>query len=165
MAESTETQLAETLEALQAEPTVRDALIEREILLREDFPSLERDLVLVIQGVRRCGKSTLLRQIAKREGVAERAIFVNFEDPRLADRLDHRLLDAIVRFHEGKSKRNTYYFFDEIQNVAGWEKWLHIQLERKKRHFVVTGSNSELLGGKMATALTGRHLTRRSRSI
>lgn len=133
--------------------------IPRDILKLETFPALERDLVLVIQGVRRCGKSTLLRQIAERENVGSQSIFINFEDPRLSDRLDFNLLDEIVHFHESKSKKNTFYFFDEIQNVKGWEKWLHVQLERKRRHFVVTGSNSNLLGGNLATALTGRHLT------
>jgi uncharacterized protein len=53
----------------------------------------------------------------------------------------------------------VYYFFDEIQNVKGWEKWLHVQLERRQRYFVVSGSNANLLSGKLALALTGRHLT------
>jgi uncharacterized protein len=131
----------------------------RDVLIENRIPPLERDLAIVIQGVRRCGKSTLLRQIAHREDVASRAIFINFEDPRLSDRLDYRILDAIVAFHESKSKKNVFYFFDEIQNVSGWEKWLHIQLEAKKRYFVITGSNANLLGGKLSTALTGRHLT------
>lgn len=65
----------------------------------------------------------------------------------------------MVAFHEGRSKRNQYYFLDEIQNVAGWEKWLHIQLERKQRFFVITGSNYNLLGGNLASALTGRHIS------
>jgi uncharacterized protein len=136
-----------------------DVGILRDVVTDELIPPLEKDLALVIQGVRRCGKSTLLRQIAAREDVAGRAIFVNFEDPRLSDRLDYRLLDDIVGFHESRSKKNLYYFFDEIQNVSGWEKWLHIQLERKHRYFVVTGSNSNLLNGKLAMALTGRHIT------
>jgi uncharacterized protein len=146
------------------ESIVQDAVnhepgVLRDILLHDALPPLERDLALVIQGVRRCGKSTLLRQIAARENIANRAIFVNFEDPRLSDKLDYRILDEICQFHERKSKKNLYYFFDEIQNVTGWEKWLHIQLERKQRYFVVTGSNSNLLGGKLALALTGRHIT------
>jgi uncharacterized protein len=136
-----------------------DVGILRDVVVQEKIPQLEKDLALVIQGVRRCGKSTLLRQIAARENVAGRAIFVNFEDPRLSDRLDYRLLDDIIAFHESSSKKNVYYFFDEIQNVAGWEKWLHIQLERRSRYFVVTGSNSNLLDGKLAMALTGRHIT------
>ena len=144
--------------ALEGAGDTRDD-IERDALSDPNLPALERDIVLVIQGVRRCGKSTLMRQIAAREGISERAVFVNFEDPRLSDRLDHTLLDDIVRTHEHRSKRNTYYFFDEIQNVKGWEKWLHVQLEQRKRHFVVSGSNANLLGGKLGTALTGRHLT------
>jgi uncharacterized protein len=149
----------EILESIVGDSIERDPGILRDVVEQDVLPPLERDLALVIQGVRRCGKSTLLRQIAAKENVASRAIFINFEDPRLSDRLDYRILDEIVQFHEKKSKKNLYYFFDEIQNVAGWEKWLHIQLERKQRYFVVTGSNSNLLGGKLALALTGRHIT------
>jgi uncharacterized protein len=147
------------LAELAEEATQLDLGIARDVILDNQLPALERDLAIVIQGVRRCGKSTLLRQIAARENVASRSIFVNFEDPRLSDRLDYRILDDIVAFQEGMSKKNVYYFFDEIQNVQGWEKWLHVQLERKQRYFVITGSNSNLLGGKLSTALTGRHLT------
>jgi predicted AAA+ superfamily ATPase len=131
----------------------------RDVLHNDQVAPLERDLALVIQGVRRCGKSTLLRQIAAREDIVDRSIFINFEDPRFSDRLDYRLLDEVVEFHEGRSKRNRYFFLDEIQNVAGWEKWLHIQLERKQRFFVITGSNYNLLGGELSSALTGRHIS------
>jgi uncharacterized protein len=151
--------IPEVLEEIVADEAYADTGTLRDVLVDDQLPMLERDLVIVIQGVRRCGKSTLLRQIAARQDVSDRAIFVNFEDPRLSDRLDYRILDEIVTFQEKRSKKNLYYFFDEIQNVHGWEKWLHIQLERKKRYFVVTGSNSTLLGGELATALTGRHLS------
>jgi uncharacterized protein len=150
--------IAEILAAVVADSPTETGM-QRDIVTSDLLPPLEKDLALVIQGVRRCGKSTLLRQIAARDDVASRAIFINFEDPRLSDRLDFRLLDDIVHFHESSSKKNVYYFFDEIQNVKGWEKWLHIQLERKSRYFVITGSNANLLGGDLATALTGRHIT------
>lgn len=150
---------AEFLAAMADESRAREIGILRDVLLNNELGPLERDIALVIQGVRRCGKSTLLHQIAKRQDLTDHAIFVNFEDPRFSDRLDYRLLDEIVAFHEGRSKRNRYYFFDEIQNVSGWEKWLHVQLERKQRFFVVTGSNSNLLAGQLSSALTGRHLS------
>lgn len=121
------------------------------------------DLIWVVQGVRRGGKSTLLTQLASQlELDAKRCFFVNFEDPRLSQGLDHTLLDQIVAV----ATRHTpdadarYFFFDEIQNVDGWERWLHRQVERpKSSRFVVTGSNAALLGGKLATSLTGRHRT------
>ncbi len=145
------------LSEIQAEMLQGPLGIKRDILLQKIVP--EKDLVVAIQGVRRCGKSTLLRQIAHEQGILEKAFFINFEDPRLSDILDYRLLDQIVKFHETNSNSAPVFFLDEIQNVDQWEKWLHIQLEKKKRSFVITGSNSTLLSGKLGTSLTGRHLT------
>ena len=104
-------------------------------------------------------KSILMKQVIEQRNLAGDAIYINFEDPRFADMLDHRLLDAIVSFHEKEKRKNYYYFFDEIQNVKNWEKWLHIKLAKRKRFFIISGSNSTLLSGKLGTALTGRHLT------
>jgi predicted AAA+ superfamily ATPase len=76
--------------------------------------------------------------------------------------LDHSLLSHIVTLFRKKisSEIPCYFFFDEIQNVSQWEKWLHIQFERpKNNYFILTGSNSCLLSGEFATALTGRHIT------
>lgn len=124
---------------------------------------LSRDLALIIQGVRRCGKSTLLAQLTFYYKLPqEQCCFCNFEDPRLLDDLNHTLLTRIVKLAREKfpAARPCYFFFDEIQNVEEWEKWLHTQLERpKQNYFVLTGSNSSLLSGEFATALTGRHIS------
>lgn len=125
--------------------------------------ALQNDLVLVIQGVRRCGKSTLMAQIMTTLQLNPLdCTFVNFEDPRLSDALDFQLLDAIRHSaHQRRPKAKRHYFFlDEIQNVAGWQKWLHTKSERPGAdYFVITGSNAALLSGDLATALTGRHTT------
>ena len=133
-----------------------DLGIDRELLGKIE---LRKDLVLVIQGVRRSGKSTLMKQIIRKLELGGQAIYVDFEDPRFADQLDYRLLDTIVKYHESEKRDNYYYFFDEIQNIDKWEKWLHMQVEKKKRFFIISGSNSTLLSGRLATALTGRHRT------
>ncbi|MBI4405285.1 MAG: ATP-binding protein [Deltaproteobacteria bacterium] len=121
------------------------------------------ELILVIQGVRRCGKSTLLTQIMTQKKIRPTACyFINFEDPRLSEDLTPKLLDTLVALAKAENKENTplYFFLDEIQVVDDWEKWLHKQVERPStNHFVVTGSNATLLGGRMSTALTGRHRT------
>lgn len=132
----------------------------RKIALPEQ---LHTDLVLIIQGVRRCGKSTLLMQLPKQYNlnIAD-CYYCNFEDPRLLGSLDHTLLSQIVTLarQEVPAERACYFFLDEIQNVKNWEKWLHTQLERpKNNYFIVTGSNAALLSGEFATALTGRHIT------
>lgn len=125
--------------------------------------TLEPDLVLVIQGVRRCGKSTLLTQIMEHMRLdPQQCTFVNFEDPRLSHALDFTLLDRIVEHAEtrGVSQDAHYFFFDEIQVVDGWEKWLHAKTARPSRaHYIITGSNVALLSGDLASTLTGRHLT------
>jgi predicted AAA+ superfamily ATPase len=124
---------------------------------------LHADLALIIQGVRRGGKSTLLSQLPKHYNIPlVQCYFCNFEDPRLMNDLDYKLLSRIVTLARKKISPASpcYFFFDEIQNVQEWEKWLHTQLERpKNNYFILTGSNSRLLSGEFATALTGRHIT------
>ena len=123
--------------------------------------SFDPELVLVIQGVRRCGKSTLLGQLLERYQVeAGRCVVVNFEDPRLIPHLHTSLLFQIVNLFAriNPERSNLTFFFDEIQNVPQWESFLHTQLERPRYRFVVTGSNASLLSGELSTKLTGRHL-------
>lgn len=122
---------------------------------------LRPDLALVVQGVRRCGKSTLLTQMMGRYGLdRQRCLFANFEDPRLAGRLDHTVLQGLVDAFEARPGTGAAtYFFDEIQRVDGWQRWLRKELDRPRgRRFVVTGSNAHLLAGELASTLTGRHL-------
>ncbi|MBI4124771.1 MAG: ATP-binding protein [Deltaproteobacteria bacterium] len=132
-------------------------------LLTEQGPPLSPDLVLVIQGVRRCGKSTLLGQIMEQKRLEPaQCAFINFEDPRLSEDLDYKLLDRIVEMVKEKQEANRpyYFFLDEIQEVKNWQKWFHMKLERPGRDvFVITGSNATLLSGELATTLTGRHRT------
>ena len=128
------------------------------------LPSVLRDsLCLVVQGVRRCGKSTLLRQLITRYRLdPARCVFLDFEDPRLSRRLTYETLDAVVRdFREVHPDADRLYFFlDEIHHVVGWQRWLRSQLDRPSGHvFTITGSNAELLSGELSSALTGRHLT------
>ncbi len=133
-------------------------LIPRNLESSKLIKSLEPDLVWVIQGVRRCGKSTLLYQWVDHFQLnPQRCYFINFEDPRLIDSLDFHLLDLIIKVSEPTFEAK-YFFLDEIQNVLGWEKWLHSQIEKKSNHhFIITGSNATLLSGKLSSALTGRH--------
>ena len=121
---------------------------------------LQPKLALVVQGVRRCGKSTLLGQLLAHYGLdRQRCMFVNFEDPALASALDHRTLTALVQAFEAEHGAGGTYFFDEIQQVHGWQRWLRRELDRSsKRRFVITGSNAHLLSGELASTLTGRHL-------
>lgn len=124
---------------------------------------LTPSVCLVVQGVRRCGKTTLLHQLPARYGLDRRAcLFVNFEDPRLSAHLNWRTLDALAEAWRARHPEGAElaFFLDEVQAVEGWERWLRSQLDRPRPHrFVITGSNSQLLSGELSTTLTGRHLT------
>lgn len=124
---------------------------------------LRPSLALVVQGVRRCGKSTLLRQMISAYQLDARCcLFVNFEDPRLVNALDATTLDRLVDGFRAarQGAERLVFFFDEIQGVDGWERWLRARLDRPGADcFVVTGSNAALLSGELGSVLTGRHLT------
>src|SRR3989338_8476976 len=109
--------------------------IERERRLK---PNLA--FALVISGVRRCGKSTLLRQFIKK---TRGFYYFNFEDPKASgfELSDFERLDEI--FAEEYGSQN-YYFFDEIQNVEKWEIFVRNLLDRRK-YVLITGSNASLL--------------------
>jgi len=114
---------------------------------------LKLPFALVLSGIRRCGKSTLLRQLTKKTG---NFYYFNFEDPNVAgfEVTDFQKLNDVFLEEFGES---NYYFFDEIQNVQKWELFVRTMLDNKK-HFVITGSNASLLSKELGTRLTGRHL-------
>jgi predicted AAA+ superfamily ATPase len=109
---------------------------------------------LIISGIRRCGKSTLLHQHLQR--MAQDFFYLNFEDIRLYDFQvkDFALLDAIVT----KSGIKTL-FFDEIQVVTGWELYVRQKLDSHCK-VMITGSNASLLSRELGTKLTGRQITK-----
>jgi predicted AAA+ superfamily ATPase len=124
--------------------------IEREKLNEID---LSIPYAIIISGIRRCGKSTLLKQLISK---TKNFYYFNFEDSRAVsfDVSDFEKLDAIFKAEYGNS---DYYFFDEIQNVAYWERFVRTLLDRKKK-VIITGSNASLLSKELGTRLTGRHL-------
>lgn len=132
----------------------------------ELLPWLDRPEVVNICGVRRCGKSTLMRQLIRAltdRGVAPRdTFFVNFEEPVfLEGTLDAAMLeDLFETYVELAQPRSVpYLFLDEVHNVNGWERWVRSRVETGRARVVVSGSSSRLLDPDLATVLTGRHLT------
>lgn len=107
--------------------------------------------IQVLSGVRRCGKSTLMRQLIKKHG--KNIAYFNFEDPRIFNfnLSDFQKLDEIM------GKNVSTYFFDEIQNVPSWEIFIR-QLHDRGKKVYITGSNASLLSKELGTRLTGRHL-------
>lgn len=125
-------------------------------VIREDISSLKptSSFAIVICGIRRCGKSTLLRQISQKEKIQ---YYLNLEDVRLEDFVLKDFLSAEEVFDENYGKDGVY-FFDEVQTVDKWEKYVRSLVDKKKK-VVVSGSNASLLSKELGTLLTGRHLT------
>lgn len=123
-------------------------------LQREKLQGIQlyENFVLLITGVRRAGKSTLLLQLMKEN--QENSLFLNFEDPRLAgfELSDFQKLDKII-----KNKKVKNLFFDEIQIFEGWEMYVRQKLDEGFK-VAVTGSNASLMSREMGTKLTGRNL-------
>jgi len=109
--------------------------------------------VLVISGVRRCGKSTLLKQIMKKR--FNQVLFLNFEDPRLSgfELSDFSKIDELT-----SEQKPELMAFDEIQNVPDWEKYIRTKQDEGQQ-VIVTGSNASLLSKEFGTRLTGRYLS------
>jgi hypothetical protein len=115
-------------------------------------PMLETARITVVSGVRRCGKSTLLRQIAEK---VESYSYVNFDDERLLNFTVEdfsRLMLAWQKHGDAK-----VVLMDEIQNVEGWERFVR-RIHDEGRKVFLTGSNAKLLASELTTHLTGRYL-------
>ena len=121
----------------------------------------DEQVIKVVTGIRRCGKSTLLAQYQdwlRASGVpAERIVSVNFEELEYEELLDYRRLYAYLkeRLVPGET---TYLFLDEIQKVAGFEKVVDSLYVKPDVDLYITGSNAYLLSGELATLLTGRYV-------
>ena len=109
--------------------------------------------VLDITGVRRCGKSTIMRQ--RMRGKDSPWFYVNFESPLLTqfEMRDTIRLDALI---EKSGARRL--FFDEVDQFTGWEKYVRQKLD-EGFHLCISGSNASLLEGELGTKLTGRHIS------
>lgn len=136
-------------------------MIDRPAYLKQILPFVGKNIIKILVGVRRSGKSTLLGQIKDYlidNGIPESSIItMNLESARFADIADARSLQSYVREHRAESGK-TYAFFDEIQEVDGWEKALRSFMVDYDMDLYVTGSNAHLLSGELATHITGRYI-------
>lgn len=107
----------------------------------------------IITGIRRCGKSTLLLQLLRRD--YQNAIYLNFDDMRLSS---FETSDFARLHQEIEARKINVLFFDEVQIIVGWEKYVN-QLLRDGYKVFVTGSNASMLSIELGTHLTGRHLS------
>lgn len=129
----------------------RSDLIERDVVLDK---YLTTNQVVVITGVRRCGKSSLLSIIKNRLGLKENEYcYLNFDDERVT--ADVHVLSDLYTNHLETYRTEPVFFFDEIQLVDGWEKFVNRMYEQGRKLYV-TGSNAKLLSSEISTSLTGR---------
>ena len=137
-------------------------MIKRELYLSKIRPFYDSDLIKVIVGIRRAGKSTIMMQIIdelKDNNISEeQIIYINFEYKEFSFiRNDDDLYCYIKSFIKNDSK--YYIFLDEIQNVDKWEKTVNSFKAKEKYSIFITESNSDLLSGELATHIAGRYVS------
>ncbi|HOY33081.1 MAG TPA: ATP-binding protein [Bacteroidales bacterium] len=145
---------------LENQNTELPVIIERDIQI-----PVNQNIIISLIGARRSGKTYILYQTIKKlveNGISNKYIlFINFEDERLnlnSENLDYIIQSYQELFPEIKIK-DAYLFFDEIQNISGWEKFIRRIFDTKTRNIFLTGSNSKLLSSEIATELRGRTIT------
>jgi predicted AAA+ superfamily ATPase len=139
----------------------RAGLIKREIqdVLEKFYNTGE---IVLITGVRRSGKSSLMRLICSdlmKAGVSgENILYVNFDDERFINFTSgdfEGLYETYLEMENPSGKK--YFFFDEIQNISGWQRWANRIYERGDIKVFITGSNASMLSSEISTHLTGRN--------
>lgn len=136
-------------------------MIRRQRYLQKLIDFKDTNLIKVITGIRRCGKSTLFelyQEYLLEQGVEEKQIIsINFEDLDYEDILDYKALYQYVKELLIPDKKN-YIFLDEIQNVVFFEKVIDSLYIKKNVDLYITGSNAYMLSGELATLLSGRYV-------
>jgi predicted AAA+ superfamily ATPase len=133
-------------------------IVVRENYLAKIRPFFGKDVIKVLTGVRRGGKSVLLSQI-RDEIKSPNIIFINFEDLCNQNLCEPDALHDYVCGKIGDSKERFYLFFDEIQEVTGWERVINSLRVKFGADIYITGSNSRLLSGELATYIAGRYVS------
>ena len=140
-----------------------DKLIKRDAYVDKLKDYVNSDFVKVYIGIRRSGKTSLMYNIIdelKLMGIRdENIIFISFESREYAHIDNSQQLDEIIFNKTANLEGKAYLFFDEIQQVKGWERSINTYRVSIDCDIYITGSNSKLLSGELATLLTGRYLT------
>lgn len=137
-------------------------MVIRERYLKLIIPFYNQDLIKVLIGIRRSGKSVILKQIIDEliaNGVDDNhIIYINFEDYDFEEYTDAKKLNDYIKEKIIDDKK-YYIFFDEIQNVEKWEKVVNSLRATKNTSIFITGSNSDLLSSDLATHIAGRYVS------
>ena len=137
-------------------------MIIRERYLKEIRPFYDQELIKVLIGIRRSGKSVILTQIMdelKENGVDnQHIIYINFEDFDFEEYTDPKKLHTYIK-EKIIDKKKYYILLDEIQNVNTWEKVVNSLRATQNTSIFITGSNSDLLSSDLATHIAGRYVS------
>lgn len=135
-------------------------MVYRKLYMDKVCTFIDKDVIKIITGIRRCGKSYLFKLIVqelKKRGIDESNILlVDLELPKYNSiETREQLDDVVLKFIDGHENK-VYLLFDEIQNVAEWEKSINSYYKLENTDIYITGSNSKLMSREFATLLTGR---------
>ena len=136
-------------------------MVERNEYLARLAAWREKQVIKVVSGVRRCGKSTLLAQyidLLRASGVSdEQIVSINLEDPEFESLLNYEALYTYIQKRLCRNKY-TYVFIDEVQQCINFEKAIDGLFIKKRVDLYITGSNAYMLSGELATLLSGRYV-------
>lgn len=137
-------------------------MIKRELYMKRIRPFINTELIKVMTGIRRCGKSVML-ELIKQELVESginpsQFISINFEDMRYDHLHTAKVLHEEITKRASQIEGRAYLFFDEIQEVTDWEKCINSFRVGLNCDIYITGSNAKLLSGELATYLGGRYV-------
>lgn len=136
-------------------------MVERKRYMEKLKKLKDKQIIKVVTGVRRCGKSTLLLQFQaylKNSGVEDdQIIVINFEDVENEHLLDYKVLHSYVT-KRLVSEKMTYVFLDEVQTVPQFQKAVDSLFIKNNVDVYITGSNAHMLSGELATLLSGRYI-------
>jgi len=143
----------------------KESLIKRS-LLPELVSLLQLNQIISIVGVRRCGKSTLMKELIKhvldnKLTIPQNILYINLENPYFNQFKDDvtYLSEIYAEFRKNiDSKKKVFLFFDEIQFFKDWQVFIKSLYEKKEAKIILTGSNSKLLSSELATLLSGRSI-------
>lgn len=138
-----------------------EIMLERKNYLNQLLSWKDKQIIKVITGIRRCGKSTLLQQFQTllfQKGIQkEQVISINFEDMEYEELLDYKKLYQYIK-QRLMPEKNMYIFLDEVQNVDQYEKVVDSLFVQNGIDIYITGSNSYMFSGQLATNLRGRYI-------
>lgn len=138
-------------------------MIKRKFYLEKIVKLIDTEDIKVITGVRRCGKTVLLKQIIdelENRGIAsENIIYMSFESSKYKNIRNDDDLDEFIFSKTNNLNGKIYLLFDEIQKVKNWEVSLNSYRVDLECDIYITGSNSQLLSGELATLISGRYIS------